>query len=485
MPRRYPETRFTAKWGLNGGARLIASRTLAGRTHEEPDPRRDGGLALIPRAPCAPRVEGEIEGLVKTRRSRPSHGAFHRNAGPVAVPAAGYSLFENRSVRAVRSGRRSSLPRGLQGFCLRSERKETDVSVYKRGNVYWYEFWFRGQRIRESSGLTNKVAAQQAESIRKAGLAEGRAGIAGPKPIVNFGDFVRNEFLPWAEKQYQSHPRTYERYRESTKPLLTSLEKQRLDAVSMALVEKFKLSRSSEVSPATVNRDLAALRLILNLAIRKEYIAKNPVKEVQFLNEGPGHMRIVSHEEQQNYMAAASPLLRDVATLIVETGMRPEEVFTIRRENVHLNLGYLFVPSGKTHFARRNVPLTDATIHVLKQRTVDTESPFVFPRKGDHDKPLTTVRKAHHETLRAARIDPPFRLYDFRHTFGSRTAMAGVDLPTLKELMGHADISTTMRYVHPTPEHKQEAVRKLERYNRDQVFDLFEPELGSPQKSPQ
>jgi integrase len=253
----------------------------------------------------------------------------------------------------------------------------------------------------------------------------------------------------------------------------------------MALVEKFKLARSSEVSAATVNRDLAALRLILNLAIRKEYIAKNPVKEVQFLDEGPGRMRIVSHEEQRKYMAAASPLLRDVATLIVETGMRPEEVFTIRKENVHLKLRYLFVPSGKTHFARRNVPLTDATIDILKWRLIDTEGPFVFPRKGDHDKPLTTVRKPHHKALRAAKIDPPFRMYDFRHTFGSRTAMAGVDLPTLRELMGHSDISTTMRYVHPTPEHKQEAVRKLERYNRDQVFDLFEPKFGSPQKSPQ
>ena len=359
------------------------------------------------------------------------------------------------------------------------------MSVYRRGNVYWYEFWFRGQRIRESTGLTNKVAAQQAESIRKAGLAEGRAGIAGPRPSVTFGDFVRNEFLPWAVKQYQPHPRTYERYRESTKPLLTSFEKLRLEAVSMALVEKFKVSRSSEVMPATVNRDLAALRLILNLAIRKEYIAKNPVQEVQFLDEGPGQMRIVSHEEQQRYMAAASPLLQDVATLIVETGMRPEEVFTIRKENVHLQRSYLFVPNGKTRFARRNIQLTDASIEVLRRRLAESEGPYLFPRKGDSNQPLTTVRKAHYAALKTARIDPPFRLYDFRHTFGSRTAMAGVDLPTLKELMGHSDISTTMRYVHPTPEHKREAVRKLEDYNRNQVFAIYEPGLGSPQKSPQ
>jgi integrase len=165
--------------------------------------------------------------------------------------------------------------------------------------------------------------------------------------------------------------------------------------------------------------------------------------------------------------------------------MRPEEVFTIRRDNAHLKQAYLFVPNGKTRFARRNVPLTDATINILKRRQLETEGPFLFPRKGDNDKPLTTVRKAHHKTLRAASLDPPFRLYDFRHTYGSRTAMAGVDLPTLKELMGHADISTTMRYVHPTPEHKREAVRKLERYNIEQVFGLYETGPGSPQKSPQ
>jgi len=72
-----------------------------------------------------------------------------------------------------------------------------------------------------------------------------------------------------------------------------------------------------------------------------------------------------------------------------------------------------------------------------------------------------------------------------RHTFGSRSAMAGVDLPTLKELMGHSNISTTMRYVHPTPEHKLEAVRKLENFNALQVITMHENRLGSPQKSPQ
>lgn len=359
------------------------------------------------------------------------------------------------------------------------------MSVYKRGAVYWYEFQFQGQRIRESTGLTNKTSAERAEAIRKAELAQGRAGIVRHAPSPIFEDFVRNEFLPWSKKQHQAHPRTHQRYCVASKPLIESFGKLRLDVIAPSRVEKFKLSRSERISPAGTNRDLAALRFILNFAIRQGYVTRNSVTGVPFLPEGPGNMRIVSHEEQQKYLAAANPLLRDVATVMVETGMRPEEVYTIRKENVHLGRRYLFMPSGKTRFARRNVPLTDSAISILKQRITKAKGSYLFSHRQDPNRPLTTVRKAHLDALRTARIYPHFRLYDFRHTFGSRSAMAGVDLPTLKELMGHSAISTTMRYVHPTPEHKQEAVRKLERFNVEQVFAMHERVSGSPQKSPQ
>lgn len=293
------------------------------------------------------------------------------------------------------------------------------------------------------------------------------------------------EFLPWSKKEHQAHPRTHQRYKVSSRPLMAFFGRLPLDAISTGHVEKFKLARAGQISPAGVNRDLAALRFMLNFAIRQGRIVHNPVSGVRFLPEGPGMMRVVSHEEQQRYLAAANPLLRDVATLIVETGMRPEEICTICKENVHLDRRYLFVPSGKTRFARRNVPLTDAAMDVLKRRLGSAKGPYLFAHRKDPSKPLTTVRKAHQDALRKANIRPPFRLYDLRHTFGSRSAMAGVDLPTLKELMGHSDISTTMRYVHPTPEHKREAVRKLERFNVEQVFAMYEGPSQSPQKSPQ
>jgi len=354
------------------------------------------------------------------------------------------------------------------------------MSVYKRGGVYWYDFWFQGQRFRQSTGLNNKTAALRAEAICKAELAEGRAGIVQRKACPTFESFVVNEFLPWSEKQHAAHPNTHKRYKVSSKPLIAFFGRLSLDAVSSGQVEKFKLARASEISPAGTNRDLAALRFMLNLAIRQGHMGRNPVLGVKFLPEGPGCMRVVSHEEQQRYVAAAQPLLRDVAVLILETGMRPEEVFRTKHENVHLDRRYVFVPNGKTRFARRNVPLTDAAVEVLARRLDATEGPLLFPSQGDPTRPLGSVQRQHEAALKEAGIQPRFRLYDLRHTFGSRLAMAGVDLPTLKELMGHSHISTTMRYVHPTPEHKRDAIRKLERFNAGQ-----EKGPGSPQKSPQ
>ncbi len=242
------------------------------------------------------------------------------------------------------------------------------MSVYKRGGVYWFDFWFRGIRCRESTGLTNKNAATDAEAIRRAELAEGRAGIIHRGSSPKFEDFVKNEFMPWSEKQHEAHPRTHTYYRVSSKPLIAFLGKLPLDGISTAHVEKFKMRRAEKVSPASTNRDLAALRYMLNFAYRQGHLARNPVKGVGFLDEGPGFMRVVSHEEERRYLGKARPLLRDVATIILETGMRPEEVFTLRRENVHFDRRYLYVPKGKTIFARRDIPLTDAAVTVLKRR---------------------------------------------------------------------------------------------------------------------
>ena len=122
---------------------------------------------------------------------------------------------------------------------------------------------------------------------------------------------------------------------------------------------------------------------------------------------------------------------------------------------------FIFIPHGKTRFARRSIPLTEQAREVLFPRKREARNGWLFPHRTDPDRHFTICR-SFLDVTRSLGLD--FRLYDLRHTFGSRAVMAGVDLPTLKELMGHSTITMTMRYVHPTPEHKKEALRKVERF---------------------
>ena len=133
---------------------------------------------------------------------------------------------------------------------------------------------------------------------------------------------------------------------------------------------------------------------------------------------------------------------------------------------VNLELGFVQIRAGKTAFARRTIPLTQRAREVLAQRLITAESEWLFPVPWDPLRPLASVRKAHISALRKSGIQPAFRLYDLRHTALTRMAMAGVDLPTLRELAGHASIQMTMRYVHPTPEHKVMAIGKLDTFRQ-------------------
>ena len=112
------------------------------------------------------------------------------------------------------------------------------------------------------------------------------------------------------------------------------------------------------------------------------------------------------------------------------------------------------------------------TIAESTRRLATAKGLYLYPHRSDPKRCLNNIDRGHHKAVRDAGIVPGFRLYDFRHTFGLRSAMAGVDLPTLKELMGHTSITTTMRYVHPTPEHKRQAMEKLEQFNNEHVFAL-------------
>ncbi len=348
------------------------------------------------------------------------------------------------------------------------------MSLYKRGRVWWYDFQVRGIRVRQSTGLKSRAAAAQAEVLHKASLIQNPDKRETSEPAPNFTEFAMQDFAAWSENQHREHPSTHERYMRSIKVLDRFFSQRTLDMISSGDVERFKIIRSKQqrrnardkrtVTPAGVNRDIAVLRILFNLAIRLGKAKTNPVAGVKLLPEHNLQIRVISWEEEARYLEAASQPLRDVATLILETGMRPGEVFRLRKEDVDLELGFLRIPTGKTHFAKRVIPLTQRGRVVLSRRMLEAKSEWLFPSRYDPERPINWLRKAHVLALRKAGVHASFRLYDLRHTALTRMAMAGIDLPTLRELAGHSNIQMTMRYLHPTPEHRKTAIHKFEAF---------------------
>jgi integrase len=124
----------------------------------------------------------------------------------------------------------------------------------------------------------------------------------------------------------------------------------------------------------------------------------------------------------------------------LETGCRPEEIYRIRRENVHLEPVYIFNPYSKTKAAKRKVPLSEEALAVLLKRIEKVKGEFLFPGRVE-DSPIVKVNAAHTAALARSKV-ARFRLYDLRHTWTTRSAMAGVDLVTLAAMLGHSRIIT-------------------------------------------
>ena len=152
--------------------------------------------------------------------------------------------------------------------------------------------------------------------------------------------------------------------------------------------------------------------------------------------------------------------LKPIVLLATNTGMRRGEVLSLAWQNVDLTNKTLTVisesaKSGKT----RHIPLNNEAYETLKSWKADSDSSgFVF--KGQDGKQLLEIRKSWATVLDMAKIED-FRFHDLRHHFASKLVMASVDLNTVRELLGHSDLTMTLRYAHLAPEHKAAAVNLI------------------------
>src|SRR5262249_8482004 len=131
---------------------------------------------------------------------------------------------------------------------------------------------------------------------------------------------------------------------------------------------------------------------------------------------------------------------------------------------VSLDQSYVYIPFGKTKAARRRVPLTANAYAVLKARIGSAKGPYLFPHRKDCNRPMTSVKTGHATALLSSKVRT-FRIYDLRHTWATRAAEAGMDMPTLAALLGHSKLNMVMRYAHPQEKHQTDAVKRLEAFN--------------------
>ncbi len=371
------------------------------------------------------------------------------------------------------------------------------MSIFKRGSVYWYHFLFNGEHIQKSTKQGNPRTARQIEAAYKTALAKGEVGITERKKAPGFNAAMK-AFLDWSEREHEAHPATHRRYKVSSLALLGHFGDKHIDRITTDDVEGFKAARAMEsatargkakgqrkntgkrIRPATVNRELACLKALFNHALKSEFTFRNPVSRVDFLPENNEQTRVISYDEQSKYLAAATPMLRDVATLMLETGMRPEEVYRIEPENVNLAGGFIVIPYGKTKAARRLVPLTVAARDVLTRRMTGLKTPFLFPCETDSERPVPKVNNAHDRAVKVSKV-ASFRLYDLRHTWATRATESGIDLVTLAALLGHSKIQMVLRYAHPTQEHQTRSVKRMEQFVAARQMEALLLKQGAPE----
>ncbi|MDI1471518.1 MAG: site-specific integrase [Thermodesulfovibrio sp.] len=153
--------------------------------------------------------------------------------------------------------------------------------------------------------------------------------------------------------------------------------------------------------------------------------------------------------------------------------MRKDEILSLKRNNVDLKNGYIYVETSKNGESR-TIPMNDMLLSLFRklftERRIDTDYVFINPETGTK---YQDIKRSFTTALRKAQIKD-FHFHDLRHTFASHLVMSGVDLTTVKELLGYKDIKMTLRYSHLAPEHKQKAVSVL-----DSIFTRQSPTTGA------
>lgn len=329
--------------------------------------------------------------------------------------------------------------------------------LYKRGNVWWIRYAGLDGRIRyESSHSTSYKDAMTQLIERKKVVQEGKE----PIPIKRIANHTFKElaehYMKFCERQ-----RSFPSKKKHIEHLVRLFGNLPLNAFTTRLIEEWQSEKLRKNKPATVNRRLEVLRHAFRKGSEWDMVHDETLKRVRrvkLVPENNRRLRYLSIEECHELIEACSPHLRPIILTALNTGMRKGEILSLEWDkHVDLKHGFILLDVTKNG-ERREVPLNQTVKETLRGLVRRLDSPYVFVNnEGRRYKEVTRSFKT---ACRRAGIKD-FRFHDIRHTFASHLVMEGIDLTTVKELLGHKTLTMTLRYAHLAPSHKIKAVEIL------------------------
>lgn len=344
------------------------------------------------------------------------------------------------------------------------------MTVKKRGKVWWYDFGNHKYRGPIPEART-KHEAEQAEVKLKRDVFEGKYGKQFGTML--FADFVGNPdaendqfgegtFLEWAKHNKRSWK--HDRFR--VRVLLEAFSCRTLGEISPLAIERFKngrrlsfTKRNHERSPASVNRELELLSRIFSLAIRLGLADSSPCSRVSKFKLQNQRHRYLLPDEEPALLAQCTGKRKHLATMIpfaIGTGARKSEQLGLRVRQVDFFRNLITfdrTKSGKSWIVELNSDVRQILLELCKSKRPD-DYVWSNPKTG---KPYTDVKRSFPEACVDAKIEG-LVWHDLRATYGTRLGEAGFNAYDIAKLMGHANISTSQRYVRNLPVGAGEAV---------------------------
>lgn len=334
--------------------------------------------------------------------------------------------------------------------------------VFKRDGVFWIRYADQSGRIhREKIGpfLKQAVAAYQK---RKSQVREGKffPEKVGRR-VVSFAE-IACDFLAHSKQTKRSHGHDASRM----ETLLRLWRDCPLADLVPGRIERnlAETAEQEEWMPATYNRYRALVSGIFSLAIRNGKATANPVRGTKHRTENNARVRYLTDEEEGRLLEqvrATCPELEPQMIVALHSGMRRSEQYVtpdcpdggLKWQHIDFRSRVITLPRSK-HGESRHIKMNSVLRETLTDLRKVARSPYVFS--------VEPPDKLFPEICSQAGV-PDFTWHCLRHTFASRLVMAGVDLRTVQDLMGHKSIITTMRYAHLAPQHQADAVERLVR----------------------